>query len=63
MTLGGKKNCNLHEDDGPWNDFELVDGYKKDDVVGIRRKSDGPSGQIFTPKDFENLPNYMIEQI
>ena len=62
-TLGGKKKCNLHDDDGPWNDFEIVDGYKKDDVVGIRRISDGPSGEIFTPKDFEKLPNYIIEHM
>ena len=34
---------------GPWNDFDIVDGYKKGDIVGIRRKSDGPDGPIFTP--------------
>ena len=45
---------------GPWNDFEVVDGYKKGDIVGIRRKSDGPSGKIFTPADLERLPNRLI---
>jgi len=28
----------LSEDWGPWNAFEIVDGYKKGDVVGIRKK-------------------------
>jgi len=45
---------------GPWNDFEVVDGSKKDDVVGVRLKADGPNGKIFTPKDFEKLNNHLI---
>lgn len=47
--LGGSKVANLEDDNGPWNDFVIVDGCKKGDVVGIRRKSDGPDGHIFTP--------------
>jgi small subunit ribosomal protein S2e len=43
----------LVDDVGPWNDFEVVDGSNKDDVVGIRKISDGPNGAIFTPLDFE----------
>lgn len=42
--LGGKNTHELVEDYGPWNDYEVVDGYKKGDVVGIRRKADGPNG-------------------
>jgi len=34
----------LSEDWGPWNNYEIVDGYKKDDVVGIRKKEEGPNG-------------------
>ena len=29
------------------------------DVVGIRRKGD-PSGKLFTPLDFEALPNHRL---
>ena len=58
--LGGSKDVVLEDDSGPWNDFVIVDGCKKGDVVGIRRKSDGPDGIIFTPLDLEKLPNYMI---
>lgn len=48
--LGGKNTAKLEDDSGPWNEFEIVDGVKKDDVVGIRRKADGPDGKvIFTP--------------
>jgi len=50
----------LSENWGPWNEFDLVDGYKKGDVVGLRKKSDGPNGPVFTPKDFEALPNYLL---
>lgn len=46
--LGGKCTQPLHANDGPWRDFEIVDGHKKDDVVGIRKKGEtGPP--IFTP--------------
>ena len=59
--LGGNCKRPLSDDHGPWDDFELIDGNNKDDIVGIRRKSDGPNGKIFTPKDFESLPNYLCE--
>lgn len=55
--LGGKNQTELTDDHGPWTDFELVDGFNEDDIVGIRKKSDGKNGHIFTPKDFEALPN------
>lgn len=48
--LGGRCTRSLLEDHGPWNDFEVVDGTKKGDIVGIRRKADGPNGKVvFTP--------------
>ena len=46
---------------GPWNEFEIVDGYKKGDIVGVRRKADGPNGPVFTPADFEKLPNPLLD--
>lgn len=58
--LGGKNTAKLIDNKGPWNDFEIVDGYKKGDIVGIRKKGDGPDGPVFTPKDLETLPNYLI---
>lgn len=58
--LGGKNKARLIDNVGPWNDFEIVDGYKKGDIVGIRKKSDGPNGPVFTPTDLESLPNYLI---
>ena len=59
--LGGTNNGRLMDNLGPWNDFEVVDGYKKGDIVGIRRKADGPGGRIFTPQDLEKLPNMLIQ--
>ena len=47
--LGGKNKARLIDDSGPWNDYEIVDGYIKGDIVGIRKKSDGPNGKVFTP--------------
>ena len=60
--LGGKNQSRLIDNIGPWSDFEIVDGYKKGDVVGIRKKSDGPNGPVFTPKDLEALPNYLLTE-
>lgn len=57
--MGGKNTSKLEDDVGPWNDFELVDGVNKNDVVGVRRKND-PNGKIFTVDDFERLPNYLL---
>lgn len=42
--LGGKNTAKLIDNAGPWSEFEIVDGYKKDDVVGIRKIADGPNG-------------------
>ena len=36
--LGGTNTRPLSSDWGPWNDFEVVDGSQRGDVVGIRRK-------------------------
>jgi hypothetical protein len=58
--LGGKNESKLIDDVGPWNNYEIVDGVNKDDKVGIRKIADGPTGEIFTPADFEKLPNYLI---
>ena len=57
--MGGKNTSKLEDDVGPWNDFELVDGVNKNDVVGVRRKND-PNGKIFSVDDFERLPNYLL---
>lgn len=34
---------------GPWDDFDLIDSAEPGAVVGVRRKSDGPEGHIYTP--------------
>lgn len=60
--LGGKNTSKIEDDIGPWNEFELVDGVNKNDVVGVRRKSEGPNGKLFTIDDFERLPNYMLPE-
>lgn len=46
--LGGDKKAELLADDGPWNNYDLVDGHEKGAVVGVRRK-DQPDGPVFTP--------------
>lgn len=55
--LGGTNTAPLEKDVGPWNDFEVVDGSRRGDIVGIRRISDGPNGRIFTMDDLQALPN------
>ena len=59
--LGGTNITPLERDIGPWNDFEVVDGSNKDDIVGIRRINDGPNGIIFTVQDMEALPNPLLD--
>ena len=54
--LGGSCTRKLEEDYGPWEEYEIVDGQKPDDIVGIRKKGD-TTGKVFTPLDFESLPN------
>jgi len=58
--LGGKNDTPLMNDHGPWNDYEIVDGAKRGEIVGIRKKGDH-NGFIFTPQDMEALPNPMLE--
>lgn len=55
--LGGTNKSVLRDNTGPWQDFEVVEGDNKGDIVGVRRKADGPDGQVFTPFDLEKLPN------
>ena len=59
--LGGKNKADLHENKGPWCDYEIVDGSQPGDVVGIRKTADGPEGKIFTPTDLMALPNYLLD--
>lgn len=59
--LGGNNDTPLMDDHGPWKDYEIVDGSRKGEIVGIRKKSDGPNGPIFTPQDMEALPNPMLD--
>lgn len=61
VFLGGNNTRPLGQDHGPWDDYEIVDGSSKNDIVGIRKKSDGPNGKIFTPQDLEALPNMLLE--
>lgn len=62
--LGGTNTQPLEHDIGPWNDFEVVDGCKRGDVVGIRRKQGlnlaSESAQIFTIHDLQALPNNLL---
>ena len=58
--LGGLNKEELVDEPGPWRDYEIVDGVQKDDIVGIRKKSEGQTGQIFTLLDFESLPNPLL---
>lgn len=36
--LGGKNPAKLVENAGPWDNYELIDGAKPSDVIGIRKK-------------------------
>jgi len=47
--VGGKNTNRLVDNVGPWSEYEIVDGYKQGDKVGIRRRADGPNGPVFTP--------------
>ena len=58
--MGGKCTRLLEEDHGPWTDYEIVDGNRPGDIVGIRKKGN-PSGKVFTQYDFEALPNPLLE--
>ena len=53
--LGGSNQASLAADSGPWNEFEVVDGHEKGDIVGIRRS--GEDKLCFSIKDFARLPN------
>lgn len=55
--LGGKNISPLEEDKGPWDDFEIVDGSKPDDKVGVKQKS---TGKFISLDEVLNYPNYLI---
>jgi hypothetical protein len=55
--LGGKCSEPLEKDFGPWNDFEIVDGTKPTDVVGVKQIS---TGKLITLDEILTYPNYMI---
>ena len=55
--MDGKREVELDDDWGPWNDYQVVDGVTRDAVVGICHKT---SGELFTVADYERLPNYII---
>ena len=55
--VGGKCTAPLEDDFGPWNGFEIVDGLKKDDVVGVKQLS---TGTFFSLDEMLALPNYLI---
>lgn len=57
--LGGTNKAPLDADKGPWEDFEIVDGNKKEDVVGVKQKS---TGKFISLDEVLALPNYMIGQ-
>ena len=59
VSLGGNKKAELWKDDGPWSDYEVVDGSQKDDVVGIKRK--GVDKICFSVQDYEKLPNDLVQ--
>ena len=59
--LGGNNTQPVWTDWGPWNDFEVVDGAQPGDVVGICRKGDQERKVVFTPQDFESLPNPLLD--
>lgn len=58
--LGGTNQSKFIDDEGPWNEYELVDSIVPGAEVGIKRKND-PSGKIFTPADYLMLENYLID--
>lgn len=43
--LGGNCTAKLEDDWGPWQEYEIVDGTKKDDVVGIKKIN---TNEVFT---------------
>lgn len=59
--LGGTNTTPLSKEPGPWQEYRIIDGHKRGDAVGIRKKSDGPGQPVFTPMDFEALPNYLLK--
>ena len=44
--LGGTNTSKLVDNVGPWNQFKVIDGHKKSDVVGVKRIT---GGKIYTP--------------
>ena len=55
--LGGKCEEPLENDFGPWNDFEIVDGVKPTDVVGVKQIS---TGKFISLDEMLTYPNYIL---
>ena len=55
--MGGKSTQPLEADQGPWTDFEIVDGVNPDDQVGVKQIS---TGKFHSLDEFLSYPNYMI---
>jgi len=49
--LGGSNKAKLEDDVGPWNEYEIVDSAEPGAKVGIRKREDGPEGEICFSND------------
>ena len=47
-------------DHGPWEEYEVADGYRPGDVVGVFKRDD-PWKTIFTPLDMLALPHINVQ--
>ena len=56
--LGGTCQAQLIDNYGPWNDYEIVDGHEKGDIVGVRKSGEE---EIFTLQDWQKLPNMIVD--
>lgn len=56
--FGGGNKTALIEDKGPWSDYEILDGCKKGDQVGVIHKV---TKEKFLIEDFEKLPNKLLK--
>ena len=61
VCLGGENHDAFTQNNGPWDDYDLIDGgpEKTADEIGIRRKND-PTMPLIRPKDILRLENISI---
>ena len=60
-SLGGTNDAVLPCDNGPWNDYEIVNCSGEPGLeTGVRHKDD-PDGRVFTVQDRLKLPNPLVE--